>query len=85
MMSPWKLAIKKLEIAFSRSRLDGLIFESKAMTDLGICGRGLSAEMTDVVPLGVDVEAFRSRPYGTEKRRSYFGLSCRRITQGTWS
>lgn len=37
----WKLTLKRLQLALSRSKVDGLIFESQAMADLAICGRGV--------------------------------------------
>jgi glycosyltransferase involved in cell wall biosynthesis len=55
----WKLALKQLEMRFSRSKLDGLIFESRAMADLAVCGRGVSPEMIDVVHTGVDVSDYK--------------------------
>jgi glycosyltransferase involved in cell wall biosynthesis len=54
----WKLALKRLQIAFSRSKVDGLIFESQAMADLAIYGRGVPPAMIDIVPLGVDTEVY---------------------------
>jgi len=57
-MPPWKLALKKLEVALSRSKLDGLIFESQAMADFAIYGRGVPRRMIDVIPLGVDISLF---------------------------
>jgi glycosyltransferase involved in cell wall biosynthesis len=54
----WKLLLKRVEVAWSRSRLDGLIFESQAMADYAILGRGVPSEMVDVVHLGVDLERF---------------------------
>jgi glycosyltransferase involved in cell wall biosynthesis len=58
----WKLALKRLEVAVSRSKLDGLIFESQAMADLAIYGRGVPRRLIDVVPLGVDTELFKPAP-----------------------
>jgi len=55
----WKLLLKRAEVALSRSRLDGLIFESRAMADLAVYGRGVPWRMIDIVPLGVDIEAYR--------------------------
>lgn len=54
----WKLALKRLEVAASMSRLDGLIFESRAMAKLATHGRGVSEKMIDIVPLGIDVNLF---------------------------
>jgi len=61
-MPPWKLALKKLEVALSRSKLDGLIFESQAMADFAIYGRGVPRRMIDVIPLGVDISLFTPEP-----------------------
>jgi glycosyltransferase involved in cell wall biosynthesis len=58
-MPQWKLALKRLQVATSRSKVDGLIFESKAMADLAIYGRGVPPAMIDIVPLGVDTGLFR--------------------------
>ncbi len=58
-MPRWKLAVKKLQVSLSRSKVDSLIFESKAMADLAIHGRGVSRGMVDIVPLGVDSSVFR--------------------------
>ena len=61
-MPPWKLALKRLEVALSRSKLDGLIFESQAMADFAIYGRGVPRRMIDVIPLGVDISLFTPEP-----------------------
>lgn len=55
----WKLIVKRAQIALSRSRCDGLIFESQSMARLATHGRGAPASMVDVVQLGVDVEKFK--------------------------
>ncbi len=60
--SPLKLLLKRIEVLSSRSRLDGLIFESRAMAELAVMGRGVPWKMIDIVPLGVDTELFRSGP-----------------------
>jgi glycosyltransferase involved in cell wall biosynthesis len=54
----WKLCIKRLLFALSRSKMDGLIFESKAMADLAVMGRGVPQNRIDVVHLGVDIKIF---------------------------
>jgi len=61
-MPAWKLALKRLEVALSRSKIDGLIFESQAMADLAIDGRGVPRRMIDVIPLGVDIRLFTPHP-----------------------
>jgi glycosyltransferase involved in cell wall biosynthesis len=58
-MPRWKLALKRLLLVLSRSKVDGLIFESKAMADLAIHGRGVPPHMIDIVNQGVDVSIFR--------------------------
>jgi glycosyltransferase involved in cell wall biosynthesis len=54
----WKYLLKRLEVTLSRSRLDAAVFESQAMADLGIYGRGIPPHRVDLVPLGVDVSYF---------------------------
>lgn len=58
-MPAWKLALKRIQVATSRSRVDGLIFESKAMADFAVYGRGVPQHMIDIVPLGVDTVRFK--------------------------
>jgi glycosyltransferase involved in cell wall biosynthesis len=55
----WKRAIKRALLAVSRSRVDGLVFESQAMADLAVVGRGVPPSMIDVIPLGVDIDRYR--------------------------
>lgn len=58
-LSPWwKLRAKQFLLRVSRSRLDGLVFESEAMADFAIRGRGVPRHMIDIVPLGIDIERF---------------------------
>lgn len=54
----WKLALKRMEVTVAMSKLDGLIFESRAMAKLATHGRGVPQEMIDIVPLGIDVNLF---------------------------
>lgn len=54
-----KLALKKLQIATSRSKLDGLIFQSKAMADFALYGRGVPTHMIDIVYTGPDISRFK--------------------------
>jgi glycosyltransferase involved in cell wall biosynthesis len=55
----WKLTLKRLQVSLSRSKVDGLIFESQAMADLAIYGRGVPPHMIDVIPLGVDTKLYQ--------------------------
>ena len=61
-MPTWKLYLKRLEIALSNSRVDGLIFQAQAMAHLAIYGRGVPERMVDVVPQGVDVNLYTPEP-----------------------
>jgi glycosyltransferase involved in cell wall biosynthesis len=55
----WKLALKRMQIVTSRSKVDGLIFESKAMVELAIQGRGVPPNMVDMAYNGVDTSIFK--------------------------
>jgi glycosyltransferase involved in cell wall biosynthesis len=68
----WKYLLKRLEVTLSRSRLDAVIFESQAMADLGIYGRGIPRHLVDIVPLGVDVSVFH--PQDSHYVYTQFGL-----------
>ena len=52
LMPPWKLMLKRMQVAMSRSKLDGMIFESRAMADLAVFGRGVPERMISIVPPG---------------------------------
>ena len=55
-----KLFLKRLSIAAAgRRRVDSLIFESHAMADMAITGRGCAASMLDIIPTGVDPNRFK--------------------------
>lgn len=60
-MPLWKVAIKRFLLWCSGSKLDGLIFESQAMADFAIRGRGVPRDMIDIIPLGVDISKFTPR------------------------
>jgi glycosyltransferase involved in cell wall biosynthesis len=55
----WKLILKKIQVFISRSKVDALIFESKAMAHLATHGRGVPSHMIDIVPLGIDLDKFK--------------------------
>jgi glycosyltransferase involved in cell wall biosynthesis len=59
-MPGWKLFLKRLELAASPSKVDALVFESRAMAELAINGRGVPRQMIDIVQLGVDASVFKS-------------------------
>jgi glycosyltransferase involved in cell wall biosynthesis len=54
-----KLLLKAARFALSRSKVDSLIFESRAMVESATRGRGLPESILDVVPLGVDISRYR--------------------------
>lgn len=58
-MPLWKLELKRLQVAISRSKLDGLVFQSKAMADFAFYGRGVPAGMIDIVYTGPDIALFK--------------------------
>jgi glycosyltransferase involved in cell wall biosynthesis len=58
-----KLFAKRMEVRLLRqSRPDLFIFESRAMRDLAVTGRGIPLSQTAVVPTGTDVNEFRPMP-----------------------
>lgn len=60
-----KLALKRIEVALTRSKPDLFIFESDAMRQYAVQGRGIKSEHTCVIPTGVDTDRFS--PNGTSK------------------
>ena len=54
-----KLLLKKIEILLRRYSPDHYIFESKAMQDSAIYGRGIPANKTSITYLGVDTEKYK--------------------------
>lgn len=66
-----KLWAKRVEVAIRRSGPDEYIFESEAMRELAVFGRGIPAQKCRVVPTGVDTDRFRpSDRLAEEVRRS---------------
>ncbi len=55
----WKALLKAAQFALSRSTVDSMIFESKAMADTATRDRGLPRSRIDLVPLGVRTDLFR--------------------------
>ena len=72
LMPTWKLMLKRLEVAISQSKLDGMIFESRAMADFAVNGRGVPERMIAIVPLGVDTKLFH--PERSEYAHNELGL-----------
>lgn len=58
-----KLFLKRVEVKYLRpSKPDHFIVESQSMKQTAIRGRGIPADMTSIVPTGVDHERFRPLP-----------------------
>ena len=57
-----KLLLKRVEVRLARSSPDHYIFESQAMAQTAVQGRGIPSRRTSVVPLGVDLDKFRPDP-----------------------
>lgn len=56
-----RLLLKRLEVALHRHGPDHYIFESEAMRETAVYGRGIAAKDTSVVHLGVDTDLFCPR------------------------
>lgn len=54
-----KLLLKRLEVGLRRSKPDHFIFESKAMADAAVYGRGIARRRISVIHTGVDTEKFK--------------------------
>lgn len=72
--SPIKLLLKKIDVRLSRSKPDLFIFESEAMRELAVEGRGINANHTVVIPTGVDTSRFKPNPESFNYVRSEFGI-----------
>jgi glycosyltransferase involved in cell wall biosynthesis len=53
-----KLLLKKLEVKLIKNGPDHYVFESNAMRETAVNGRGIALERTSVVPLGVDIDKY---------------------------
>jgi glycosyltransferase involved in cell wall biosynthesis len=65
--------LKQLSVALSRHGPDHYVFESRGMAETAVLGRGIPANRTSVVYLGVDTERFR--PDLADARQVYQRLS----------
>ncbi|WP_323813280.1 glycosyltransferase family 4 protein [Cellvibrio sp. NN19] len=71
---PLKLFLKKLDVILARAKPDLFIFESEAMRELAIQGRGISAQRTTVIPTGVDTSKFEPTEESDIYVRNTFGI-----------
>ena len=70
-----KLYLKRLEVALSKNKPDLFIFESKAMQNFAVMGRGISPKNTCVIPTGVDIDKFRPDSSAKEYIYQQFNIS----------
>ena len=66
----WKWPLKRLQVALTRSKPDLFIFESEAMRQRAVLGRGIAESCTAIVRTGVDVTRFRPVPSQVHERFS---------------
>jgi glycosyltransferase involved in cell wall biosynthesis len=72
--NPIKLLLKRLDVLVSKNKPNHFIFESEAMRQLAVYGRGILKKDTSVIPTGVDTEKFKPDPDGAEYVRKEFNL-----------
>ena len=72
---PGKLLLKKLEVAFRRYKPDCFIFESEAMRELAVKGRGVNKKYTYVIPTGVDTDKFTPLIRDKKYLKDKFGIA----------
>lgn len=56
------LLLKRIEVALEKNKPDLFIFESEAMRELAVHGRGILKRNTVVIPTGVDTDKFQPSP-----------------------
>jgi len=69
-----KLLLKKIEVALTPNKPDHFIFESEAMRQTAVNGRGVREGNTSVVPLGVDVDLYRPSAIASFYAHELFGI-----------
>ncbi len=69
-----KLFLKQLEVAFSKDGPNHYIFESEAMRETAVYGRGIPNRKTSIVHLGVDVNRYRPRNCSKEYIQKELGI-----------
>lgn len=58
----WLWPLKRIQVALTRSKPDLFVFESHAMQECAVRGRGILGTSTAVVRTGVDTQRFRPLP-----------------------
>lgn len=72
--APLKLMLKKLDVMLSLNKPDLFIFESEAMRELAVKGRGINPKHTAVIPTGVDTSRFKPNPESFNYVRNEFAI-----------
>lgn len=71
---PFVLFLKRLEVRLRRHGPDHYIFESKGMARTATMGRGIPAQRTSVVPLGVDTRMYRPMAIDSDYAHEQFSI-----------
>lgn len=72
--NPIKLMLKKIEVLLTRSKPDHFIFESRAMQEYALYGRGIMGKNTSVIQTGVDDNKFKPNSLAAKIVRDIFSL-----------
>jgi glycosyltransferase involved in cell wall biosynthesis len=70
----FRLAAKQLQVLLTQAKPDHFIFESEAMRETAVRGRGIPRGRTSVCYLGVDVNRFRPAADGDDYAHRVFGI-----------
>ena len=68
------LVAKRIHVLLTPARPDHFIFESEAMRETAVRGRGIARRHTSVCHLGVDVNRFRPAAVGDDYAHRAFGI-----------
>ncbi len=71
----FKLFLKKIEVALIKSKPDLFIFESEAMREFAVYGRGVLKKNTCVIPTGVDTDRFQPNSNAKNYLSEHFNIS----------
>jgi glycosyltransferase involved in cell wall biosynthesis len=69
-----KLMLKRVEVFLRRNKPDHFIFESRAMADRAVSGRGIPASRISIIPTGVDTEVFKPPDGPDDYAHRAFGI-----------
>lgn len=70
----FRLLLKRVEVWLRRSKPDHFIFESRAMAEMAIRGRGISKHHVSVVHTGVDTQKFKPNLQDEEYAHEVFQI-----------